>query len=199
MSNYTAIGDLSNTLLKLLQNNIKEIQADSITLGIPEDSQNPKVSLYLYRVEENAYMKNQNINACDNLDSVSSAPLVLDIYYLLTVYLNGASESNQVSGMHVVLGKALQTLNDNGIIKGSILQGGLKGSNCEFRITQNQISFEELTKIWTAFPGNAQKVSVSYVVSPLYIDSAKSSTVTRTYSIENVYGSKPEEDYEQGI
>ena len=194
MSNYTAIGDLSNTVLKLLQNNIKEIPADNITLGIPEESSTAKVSLYLYRVEENAYLKNQESSGYS--DSILSTPLVLDLYYLLTVYLNGASESSQVSDMHVVLGRAMQTLHDNAVLKGSILQGGLKSSNCEFRITQNPISFEELTKILTAFPDNTQKVSTAYIVSPVFIDSARSSTVTRTYSIEKVYGSKPEDDYE---
>jgi hypothetical protein len=73
--------------------------------------------------------------------------------------------------MHVVLGRAMQTLHDNAVLKGSILQGGLKSSNCEFRITRNPISFEELTKILTAFPDNTQKVSAAYIVSPVFIDS----------------------------
>jgi hypothetical protein len=140
-------------------------------------------------------MKNQESNSGIS-DSILSAPLVLDLYYLLTVYLNGTSDSSQISDMHVVLGRAMQILHDNAILKGLTLHGGLKGSNSEFRITQNPISLEDMTKIRTAFPDNTQKVSVAYLVSPVFIDSTRSSTVTRTYSVEKVYGSKQEDDYE---
>ncbi|HID19654.1 MAG TPA: DUF4255 domain-containing protein [Methanophagales archaeon] len=75
MSDYTAIADVGETLKKLLWDNIKDdapantiIESeDQITLSSPEEIEpGKKLSLFLYQVTENAYLKNQEMQSVNS-------------------------------------------------------------------------------------------------------------------------------------
>ncbi|HEX3028484.1 MAG TPA: DUF4255 domain-containing protein [Clostridia bacterium] len=172
MGSFTAIADIGDTLIALLQNNMKDVidSANSIILGLP-DNETPRISLFLYKVEENASLKNQNMIQIDN-ESYQHPPLALDLHYILTVYSNTA-ERIGTSEEHRILGRAMQVMNDNMIITGSVLQGGLKDSSDEFRISLNPMSMDEITKVWSTFPKLAYRTSVAYLVTPVSIESLK--------------------------
>ncbi len=172
MGSFTAIADIGDTLVALLQSNMKDVidSANSIVLGLP-DNETPRISLFLYKVEENASLKNQNMIPIDN-ESYRHPPLALDLHYILTVYSN-TSERIGTSEEHRILGRAMQVMNDNMIIAGPVLQGGLKGSPDEFRITLNPMSMDEITKVWSTFPKLAYRTSVAYLVTPVLIESLR--------------------------
>ena len=108
------------------------------------------------------------------------APLALDLYYLITPYYHDDKTMEKV-----ILGKVMQILYDNRILTGTDLHD--IGSDEEIKVLFNPISLDDLTKIWSAFQEVAYRLSVSYLVSPVRIDSMKSIKVSRVMSKESGY------------
>ena len=65
MSDYTVIADVGETLVDLLKDNMQNlITPASIILSSPGETEaqdNPRLSLFLYQIVENAYLKNQDM------------------------------------------------------------------------------------------------------------------------------------------
>src|SRR2546425_7490377 len=99
MSDFHAIGGVSETLRSLLLDRMErpaELGATPlrVTIGQPRsDVQNPfttgetpRVNLFLFRIVENGWLKNQEIPGHGNGSSYGQPPLSLDLHYLLTAY-----------------------------------------------------------------------------------------------------------------
>jgi hypothetical protein len=68
----------------------------------------------------------------------------------------------------------MQVLYDNSVLRGDLLKGGLKGAgNEEIRVVPNNLTFEEINKLWERFPNKPFKLSASYILSPVRIPSGK--------------------------
>ena len=178
MSDYTAIADVGKTLIKLLWDNIKEdshvssiIESDDqITLSSPDES-DKKLSLFLYQVTENAYLKNEEMQSL-NTTKLKYPPLTLSLFYLVTPH------TQNMASVHIILGKVMQIFHDNSILKGSILQDSLVGD--ELRLILNPLSMDEQNKIWTVISKTkTYKLSVCYEVTPVAIDSMREREVKR--------------------
>ena len=138
------------------------------------ESETNRLSLFLYRVLENSDMKNRNPEL-KNGKSVQYPPLFLNFFYLITPLTNSA-ENN-----HYLLAKAMRILHDNGIVKGSLLQGVLENTAEELRIICHPISMEDMTKLWSSFL-RPYHLSAAYEVKVVAIDSERtieSETVVR--------------------
>ncbi len=189
MSEYTAIADVGDTLITLLRDNMSDlIPVDSIVLLSPADvegQQNIRLTLFLYSVVENPYLKNQALQN-PNPTELLYPPVSLDLYYLVTAYASTqiVDRTQQTLEEHRILGRAIRILYDNAILSGTILQGALAGTNEELRIILNPISLEDLNKLWSVFPNQNYRTSVSYTVTPVKIDSTRSMTVQRVTSKE---------------
>ena len=66
---------------------------------------------------------------------------------------------------------------DNGIIRGSLLRAqdpntGLSADSV-LRLTLNPITMEDMTRIWSVFPDTPYEISVTYLVTPVAIESAR--------------------------
>jgi hypothetical protein len=66
---------------------------------------------------------------------------------------------------------------DNGILQGSLLRSddpstGLTQDSV-LRITLTPISMEDMTRIWSVFPDTPYEISVTYLVTPVAIESAR--------------------------
>jgi len=115
MNDYTAISDVGKTLIKLLWDNIKDDgtansiigSEDQITLSSPEES-DKKLSLFLYQVTENAYLKNEELQSL-NTTKLKYAPLVLNLFFLVTPHTENSDND------HIILGKVMQIFHDNSI------------------------------------------------------------------------------------
>ena len=67
--------------------------------GPDEPGSDRRVNLFLYRVEENAFLKNQDLrSARDPAISLSPPPLSLNLFYLLTVYAQNDAATGQRHG-----------------------------------------------------------------------------------------------------
>jgi hypothetical protein len=174
-SHVETIRDVSRTLLDLLKNNLTDIE-DRIGLLSPKNAGNNLLTLFLYKVTENPDLKNAQhvvVQRPDGSLVERRAPLSLDTYYLLTAH---APEQPDLLEAHRALSRAMRVLYDNGILQGSLLRSenpstGLTERSI-LRVTLNPISMEDMTRIWSVLPDTPYEISVTYLVTPVEIDSA---------------------------
>ncbi len=193
MSNYVAIGGVSATLQRLLRDRMElpyGLPADfEVTVGRPpsepegdDPSEDPRVNLFLYRVTENGFLKNQEIPGHGHPGTYGRPPLSLDLHYLLTPYgtsQDGAQQSNRQA--HILLGSAMRVFHDYPIITEGlrtvrspvgdpILEASLQGEYERVKLSLDPISLEDLSKVWTALT-LPYRLSAAYLVSLVQIES----------------------------
>lgn len=172
MGGYTAVADASNTILKLLRDNMlpEPIPGpEMIGLCSPAEKGDFRLGLYLYSTRENGEFNNTR--------TPGVPPLSLSLYYLLTAY-STAELKSRAYDEYCILGRAMQVMNDNGIVGNSALQGTLAENNEELRIKLNYLSPDEMSKIWT-FPDVPYRLSVGYIVGPVTISAGGGGDVRR--------------------
>lgn len=178
MSDYTVIADIGATLIGLLRESMGDLlSADAIALLSPAEleGQDIRLTLFLYAVSENPHLK--NAPAPPASPGIRRAPpLHLDLSYLLTAHGSRLITDRTERSLeeHRILGRAMRVLYDNSLLTGSVLKGGLAGSTAQFRVNLQPLALDDLSKIWTALPNNALKASAGYQVTPVAIDSTRS-------------------------
>jgi len=169
------IRDASQTLLDLLRTNLPDVTID---LRSPKDPLANRLTLFLYKVLENPDLKNAD-NLPDRLNNDGSLtqttkPLIVDLYYILTAHSAG---ENGVLEAYRALSRAMRVFYDNGVIRGSLLRtlDPNRGFTADsfLRITLNPISMEDMTRIWSVFPDTPYELSVTYLVTPVAIESTR--------------------------
>lgn len=184
MSDYTAIADVGETLVELLRGNMQDlIPADSIALVSPgeiEGKDNIRLSLFLYQVEENIYLRNQEMEKIGS-SRLKAPPLALDLYYMLTSYPStGIQDRSERTGEeHRILGRAMQVLYDNPILIGSVLKGSLSAYDNELHVMMTSMSLDDMSKIWSTFKEKSFRPSVCYQVTPVKIESSIEKKISR--------------------
>lgn len=172
----TAIADVGDALITLLRENMG-IPPDTIMLISPGEigpNDNVRLSLFLYQVIENPYMKNQEMQKIDS-SYLKYPPLTLELYYMLTAHpASGIPDrTERTKEEHGILGKAMRIIYDYSI---------LAFSDYELRITLNPITLDDMTKIWTTFQDRPFRPSACYLVTPVSIDSTRDLSITRVES-----------------
>ena len=193
MSDYKIMGIVGEVITGLLQSNLSTSIAgnftteDSVSMASPKDMEattSYRTSVFLYQVVENNYLKNEPmINV--GTEQLQHTPLALNLFYLITPYAN---ETNALPGwdLHTILGKIMQILYDNASLEGPRLMDVLKKLNREsyfeqidnIRIILNQISLDDLTKIWSSL-NTPMRLSVAYEVRVVMIESKRKQDIKR--------------------
>lgn len=196
MSDYRAIADVGVTLVELLRKNMTSLihTETQIVLASPGEigpNDDVRLSLFLYQIIENIHLKNQEMLIKDP-SKLKFPPITLDLYYMLTAYPSGTDTGPQdlterTKEEHQILGLAIQILNDNAILSDPVLKGSLVWNNIELHITMNPMSLDEMTKMWTTFPGKPFRSSFCFLVTPISIDSSRELGVQRVISKESNY------------
>lgn len=179
MSEYTAIRDVSETILSLLETHITNSSEPSLN-GVPIDLRTPRelrianvqpaVSVWLYRIERNGDLLNHPPPR-PAPDRALRTPLSLDLHYLITPLARNPADEQ------ALMGRVLQVLNDFPQPGGSLLQGDLAGTGAKFRVIFDSLSMQDLTQIWQALQESYQ-FSVTYVVQTVLIDSEREAVRT---------------------
>ncbi|MFC4360615.1 DUF4255 domain-containing protein [Halobium salinum] len=200
MAGDAAIAEVGLTLVELLRRKMTLVERDDIALASPAtigDRNDTRLTLCLYRITENGDLKNARRH--EEKGEFREPPLVLDLYYLLTAHLGtvGNDETDRTNEQHMILGQAMQVLHDNAILRGTELIGSLGDDpddphdvEEEVRIAvtpTEQPSFDTLVSLWGTFPDLAYQPSLSYLVSPVEIDSTRTTTVRRVVEKEEQY------------
>lgn len=175
----TAIADVGRTLVELLSEELNfTLNSDEVTLASPAEIQGgeTRLSLFLYSIIENPNLKNRPREIINSKTS-EPPPLTVDLYYLLTSYASDNIPGGLTARLleaQEILGRAMRVFYDNSIVSGSKLKGSLSETVAEMHVTLNPITVEDLTRIWSVFPEEAYRTSVSYVVTPVPIKSRRS-------------------------
>jgi hypothetical protein len=173
---YTVIADVGMTIIQLLRDNMVNEpiqQPEFIGLSHPNDKGDLSLSLFLYSVKESADRQTQMLSRGQN--TLQFPPMTVELFYLLTAH-SAAELQTRSLDEHRILGKALQVLYDNSIIKGHVLQGSLADTNEELRIVMENLSLDTLISL---FPNTPYKLSVCFSVGPVHIESTRMKATKR--------------------
>ena len=187
MSDYTAIADVSYTLIDLLRNKMEDlIDPDLIAIVSPEEieaNDSVRLSLFLFQVIENVHMKNQEMQII-NPAKLKYPPLILDLFYMLTSYPSSGiqDKTERTKEEHSLLGRAMQILHDNPIITNPHLRGCLTDDGQELHISQTPLDLDNMTKIWSTFQDRPFRPSVCYLVANVRIESTREKEAKRVIS-----------------
>ena len=154
--------------------------AAAIVLSNPTDVQRDaanKLSLWLYQITENEYVKNQPPMRANGDNTSQMAPLALNLFYLITPFAGPPAELDQL-----LLGKIMQVLYDNAIL---LVRNTPGGDFEELRIVLCRLTLEELTRIWEALR-EPYRLSVCYQIRVAHVESTR--VVGRARVIDRVAG-----------
>jgi hypothetical protein len=169
--------DVGESVKELLHQKISQLSDEnSILFDSPadiEDTTTPKLSMFLYQIVENSHLRNVDPKPI-GIDQIRYPPLALDLYYIFTPFAN--NRETEI----IILERIMQLFYDNAVIKDEMLTVSLKESgNDKIRVIANNLSFEELNKLWERFPNKDFKLSVSYIFTPIKIPSEKPDTMIK--------------------
>ncbi|MGA8432337.1 MAG: DUF4255 domain-containing protein [Candidatus Sulfotelmatobacter sp.] len=195
MSDYKVLAEVGQSLINVLW---EQIQADPdlfalinnsslISLESPaehqENSSDPSLlSVYLYRIVEDCYMKNR-VQVEGPGGSVRKPPMSLDLYYLITPLLKAPRDQQ------IVLGKVLQILYDRPTLEGPDLAGTLATSGEVVRVIFNTVPLQEVSWVWQALE-TPYRLSVTYTVRVTLLDSTEQQFRQRVLLSKNTYAGK---------
>lgn len=195
MSDYKVLAEVGESLVNVLW---QEIQADPslvalinnsnlISLESPAEHQanssDPSLlSVYLYRVTEDPYLKNR-ISVEGNGGAVRKPPMALDLYYLITPLLKSPRDQQ------IVLGKILQVFYDHPTLEGTDLVGSLQTSGNVIRAVFNVVPLQEVSWVWQALE-TPYRLSVTYSVRVTLLDSTEEQMQQRVLLQRNKYSQK---------
>jgi hypothetical protein len=184
---YTALSASSITLREFLSTELKAAMPsffDSggggtmvVSLNTPHEmTENSAsgLSLWLYRIMRD----DQQLNVPRTRvtpEREERVPFPARLYYLVAPVIPSKEEGSPETEQ-TILGKVIQALHDTPILHGSDLQSDLKGADIQLHIRMEQLTLEEITRVWGAL-NKSYQLCVSYEVSVAMIHSARAPRV----------------------
>lgn len=192
MSNYLAIAVVTATLQGILQRAVSEaVPGARVRVGIPKYPSDPggaEVSLYLYHVTPNPFLRNESLPWRASGGNLRQAPVVpLDLHYMVSFFGEERLESERmmgcvlgVLGAEQIISRELidQTIQSSSWLE--LKESDLANEVDRIKVTPQYLSLDELSKLWTVLPQSTLRPSLQYRVSPLLIltDAGDGSTIT---------------------
>jgi hypothetical protein len=176
LGDYTIVADVGRTLLNLLQEHMTPepiARQDLIGQASPADKGDLNLSLFLYKIRVSGESMQANIS--NHSGGLQFPALPLELSYLLTAHSSAEIQFRAVEEQ-IILGKAIQVFHENGIIRGSTLQGTLADYNEEIRIVAELLPIETMIQL---FPQMPYRLSFAYTVGPVYVNSKPFQSSTR--------------------
>jgi hypothetical protein len=170
MSVSTAIGLVSSSLRSLLVGEMQLSLAVDVTVLAPDEpAGDRRVNLYLYRMEQNPFLRNLDPSAlASDPRRLVPAPLSLELFYLLTSYAPNDPQEGNVTAQQL-LGEAMRVFYEHPVLPARYLAPGLDGAREQLQMVMRPLDPEELSRIWTTF-GQPFRLSVLYQVSTVQLD-----------------------------
>ncbi len=184
MGLYTSVADVGITLVKLLRDNMVPepvAQPEFIGLACPAEKGDFRLTLFLYNIVESGEHRSNEMQVTSS-GLVKYPPLSMNLHYLLTAH-SGSDLQTRALDESRILGRAMQVFFDNPIVKKPNMLGIPDDRDEEVRIILENMNSEDMMKLWT-FPNLPYKLSVSYMVGPVYIDSTRVKSVKRILSLD---------------
>ena len=186
MSNPRAIARVTATLRNLLMGVTQSIPDATVTTKPPHkarsgDTQGNQLNLFLYQTVPNAAWRQASRSASTAKATPQAdhptTPLALTLYYFLTAY--GRDDDDMFA--HDLLGEAMGILHNHELLSPAELRAALPDSDGyeqqaeRIRVTPQNLSSEELTRLWGLFQ-TPYTLSVAYQVSVVLLDCCPSAS-----------------------
>ncbi|MDQ1909568.1 DUF4255 domain-containing protein [Paenibacillus sp. GD4] len=191
MADYTVISDVGLTLVKLLREQlVPELIAapESIGLASPADRGDLQLVLFLYQIHENAENRRTTMTG-RGTEALQYPPQALNLSFLLTCY-SASDVASRALDEQRIMGRVMQLLNDNSVLRGSQLHGSLADKSEELRISKDDLSAETVIGLFGDAP---YKLSIGYTVGPVFLDSKRTKQTKRVtearFTLEQQEGS----------
>jgi hypothetical protein len=130
------------------------------------------LSMWLYRlIRDEQTLNRPPQRLAPNLIRRHALPVRL--HYLMTPIITGTASTPAPETEQLIIGRVLQTLNDEPLISGADLAGSYQGTGIELAVRLETLGLDETSRIWEGLERSYQ-LSVSYEVSivVLYSDLA---------------------------
>lgn len=173
MSSHNNLDAVTKTLANRIWEGIKDDKqltkiiksSEQISFQSPQDVQakSAQISVFLYNIAELTSMRNQ---PQPQNPQESRTLLYLSLRYLITPLTKNAEEDQ------IILGKIMQIFAETPVLRGSSLQGSLTEAGDDLRIMLDELSVDELNKLWTML-SSPYRLCVSYTVLPVKIGFSK--------------------------
>ncbi len=187
MSNFLILSDVGDSLLQALRGGFEADPATNeilppkkIALQSPHGSMEGQLSVFLYRIIEDAQTKNQP-PGYGNGGKVRKAPLALELHYMITPHFKNQGTS------HTVLGKVCSILYDAPFLYLSDLRGREDAPREEVRLVLNSVPLDELARVWEALQESYQ-LSICYIARVAVLDSSDERYLTPVLNKRAEYG-----------
>lgn len=179
MSDFTSIAAVTTTLRNLLADSLDGIAIDETQSPADYANNAAAINIYLYRVERHAFTANLDWQPTPQ-GSLRAPPFGLTLHYLFTPY-----GPTQVE-MQRTLGELMRVLHDRAVLQRGdpLLADALAEAAEELRIVPHALAFSELLDLWRSFGERAFRLSATYEVSAVVIDSDQTRTVQRVQQRE---------------
>ena len=174
MSGFTAIRAVTDTLDNLLTAALG-VTTDRITPPYLLSATTPLLSIYLFRVQPNAFVNNLDWESV-TANQLRAPPFGLNLFYLITAY--GADQSQ----IQLLTGEVMRALHDQPVIRTGhpALHADLATMTEELRIVPHPLTLTESLDLWKSFGSNvAYRLALTYEVSAVIIDSQVTRNVAR--------------------
>lgn len=142
---------------------------DVTILAPDEPGGNRRINLFLYKVQENPFLKNMDWQVRRGQPNrLVPPPLSLNLFYLMTPYAPNDAQTGNTTA-HEILGEAMRVFYENPIVSEDYLVAGLIDAREQIKIVHNALDLEELSTIWSTF-GQPFRLSVLYEISVVQLD-----------------------------
>ncbi|WP_028611989.1 DUF4255 domain-containing protein [Paenibacillus harenae] len=178
MAGYTVIADLGASLLRLLRDHLTPDpvpRPELIGMASPRDAGDLSLSMFLYNVKENGEARRTGM--VDRGGVLQYPPQALDFYFMMTAHSNADRLTKSLDEQRI-LGRAMQVMYDNAVLRSPYLEGALAEGGDPIRMSLVGMEGDELIKLWQ-FGDLPYKLSVVYRVGPVMLDSTRVKPITR--------------------
>lgn len=172
MSSFSVINGVTRTLHTFLNTATGvAVESDLSPAGVISDA-TPLIHLYLYRVERNpAFTNNDWVRP--NTSTLQEPPIGLNLFYLITPYGNGQQQ------IQITLGEVVKVFHETPIIPPAAFDPALADTIEEVRVVLHPLPLDQMLELWKGFQQRSYRLSLTYEVSAVLIDSALTRPVRR--------------------
>lgn len=183
MGDHGAIADAGRTLVALLRDRMTGLlTSDQVVLASPVDDDlddDVRLTVFLFDVDGTTPPSGERRGRATGTDD----PLRVELKYLLTAHPGREDSTTKTTARtaneHTVLGRAMQVLDDNAIVEGPDLRGSLADDDERLQVSVLSETADTVVNLWTTFQDAPYRPSVSYLVTPVEIESRRESAGER--------------------
>lgn len=169
----TVIASAGRSMIDLLKSQAGFADGDIVMKSPVDAAATAKVALFLFQVQENTCLRNAGPQL-HGPDALRPAPLPLDLHYLVTPL----SQDPDTALGH--LESVMRVFHDHAVMAPPLLPPSMVAAGNEaVRITPQSLSLEDTNRLWAMFPNKPFSLSVTYLVSPVLVQSSRLMPIRR--------------------